>query len=112
MLLEEFQALSGVEVTYEEYHTLIEPRYMAGSLEKGPFTAKWKRSGGVAEILDTRLKAANETKFLLKERGKELEEARQRCADLEETHRAVYAANQSLKHTLQALGQILDSCRG
>lgn len=39
MMWEEFEKLAGYEVTYSDYHDIIEPMYMATNLSKSDFIA-------------------------------------------------------------------------
>ncbi len=66
MMKNEFEALAGYEVTWEDYNNIIEPMYMATSLSKSEF-----------------VKVLDKSRFALKTEKELIAEARKEAKHLE-----------------------------
>lgn len=70
MMMEEFEKLTGVEPTIDEYAE-IEKEYMNQDKDKYLFCEEWVKNGGEANLYKTRIKKIEELKKKLKNIEKE-----------------------------------------
>ncbi len=74
MLQHEFEALTGLSVTDNEFNRVINPMYMSTDLDKQVFCKEWKKNGlGSSEVAKAMSDRVNEQRMAIDSLKKELD---------------------------------------